>query len=128
MKKMFLISALTLLMVGGMCLNAAAQKTTRYWVVFASYDDPDSNDPKYAVTDVVKVTCDENKTGVLLQFNKHIKKKYDDVFGRSNGNTAVEPFDTYEKAVNWRKKKIAEKEDKDYEVVKVSGFSIYCDD
>ena len=125
---MFLISTLTLLMVGGICQNAAAQKTTKYWVVFASYDDPDSNDPKYAVTDAVKVTCDENKTGILLQFNKHIKKKYDDVFGRSNGNTAVESFSTRDEALNWRKKKIAEKENKDYEVVKVSDFSIDCDD
>jgi predicted DNA-binding WGR domain protein len=64
----------------------------------------------------------------LLQFNKHIEKKYDDVFGRSNGNTAVESFSTRDEALNWRKKKIAEKENKDYEVVKVSDFSIDCDD
>jgi predicted DNA-binding WGR domain protein len=121
-------SAVAIVLFGCTLFANTAQAQTKYWVVFASYDDPDSNDPKYAVTDVVKTSCDINRTGVLLQWNKHIDRKYDDVFGRSEGNTSVEAFDTQDEALDWRKKKIAEKKNKEYEVVKVSGFSIYCDD
>jgi predicted DNA-binding WGR domain protein len=120
--------AVAIVLFGCTLFAQTAQAQTKYWVVFASYDDPNSNDPMYAATDVVKTVCDINRTAVLLQYNKHIDRKYDDVFGRSEGNTSVEAFDTQDKALNWRKKKIAEKENKDYEVVKVSGFSIYCDD
>jgi predicted DNA-binding WGR domain protein len=120
--------AVAIVLFGCTLFAQTAQAQTKYWVVFASYDDPNSNDPMYAVSDVVKLSCDMNKTAVLLQWNKHIDRKYDDVFGRSEGNTSVEAFDTQDEALNWRKKKIAEKEDKTYEVVKVSGFEITCDD
>ncbi|MDR0831247.1 MAG: hypothetical protein LBN95_14230, partial [Prevotellaceae bacterium] len=128
MKKLKFLAVASVFVFGCTLFANTAQAQTKYWVVFASYDDPNSNDPIYAVTDVVTTKCDINRTAVWLQFTKYVDKKYEDVFGRSEGNESIKSFDSREDALKWRKKQIAQEEDKDYEVVKISGFSLYCDD